>query len=106
MRFKDVSVVVHGVQPELILALYVADEVYREAGVEEGIVITSMNDATHSETSLHYAGAAADIRIRSLPDSMSPAQTAKAIKARLTVDFDVVVEADHIHIEYQPRRRK
>ena len=105
MRLKDDTVVVHGIRQELILALYAADEVYKELGIEEGIVVTSLNDAVHSPTSLHYAGAACDIRIRSLPDHISPAQAAKKIKERLNIDYDVVVEADHIHIEYQPRRR-
>ena len=27
------------------------------------------------------------------------------IKAKLNKDFDVILESDHIHLEYQPRKR-
>lgn len=103
MRIKDDSVEVAGIRPELMFGLYVADEVYRSVGVD--MVVTSITDGRHSLTSLHYAGQAADIRIRNLPPNTSPATIAKEIKSRLNIDFDVVVEPDHIHLEYQPRRR-
>jgi len=105
MRLKDDSVELFGIRSEVVFALYVADEVYKELGVKEGIVVTSGTDGKHSLTSLHYSGNAADIRTNTLPATASPATAAKMIKERLNVDFDVVVEPTHIHIEYQPRYR-
>ena len=101
MRLKD-SVNPIGLRPELIVAIIVAAEAYEKAGRE--FVITSLNDSTHSATSLHYAGAAVDIRTRHLALG-EPEQIRDYIDERLPTDYDVILEADHIHIEYQPRRR-
>jgi len=90
-----------GLRPELVWALSVADGVYRELNVD--LVITSVMDGKHSVTSLHYAGAAADLRIRDM--GQTKAETARdMIEERLTDEFDVVLEKDHIHLEVQPRR--
>jgi len=105
MRIKDDSVEPKDCSVQLLLALMVADQVYKEFGAD-GVVITSLNDARHSETSLHYAGNAADIRVWNLPDSVDPNDVVTSIKARLNLDYDVIFESDHIHIEYQPRRRR
>ena len=64
----------------------------------EEMVVTSTYEGSHSEGSLHYANLAIDIRRKDL--------TAKAynkIKHWLGEDYDVVLEADHIHIEYDPK---
>ena len=100
MKFKE-GINTRGIQSELILALCVADSVWRNAGEE--LVITSIADGKHSETSLHYAGCAADIRIRDL--QLSPEVMADALKQALgnNPDYDVVVEKDHIHLEWQPK---
>ena len=105
MRLKDDSVQIFGLSPQIIFAAYVADEVYKLYGIETGATITSGSDGEHSDTSLHYAGNAIDVRTKHLPDSVSPATIAREIKARLNIDFDVLVEPTHIHIEYQPRKR-
>lgn len=102
MRFKDNSVEPKDLSVQLLVALISADQVYQGYGAE--VVITSLNDAIHSETSLHYVGQAVDIRIWNLK-GVTASQVAEEIKKRLTIDYDVVVESDHIHIEYQPRRR-
>ncbi len=101
MRLKS-SVKCIALRPELTLALIVVDGVYRRHGTE--CVVTSLNDSKHSKTSLHYSGAAADIRTRTLPAHLR--QTVRdEISTRLTTDYDVILESDHIHIEYQPRRK-
>ena len=92
-----------GIQAELLLALIIAERVYDEHGTE--LVITSLNDSYHSWTSLHYNGCAADLRVRDFPPSVKHADVAEQIKSRLTKDYDVIAEANHIHIEWQPRRR-
>ena len=89
-----------GLHPELHLGLVIANEVYASHGVN--MVITSVLDGKHSKTSLHYAGYAADLRIKNLGNT-DPYDVAKEIKRRLGVDFDVIVESNHIHLEFQPR---
>jgi hypothetical protein len=98
MRFKDDSVKANGMRPELLIALMIVEGVYAQAGAE--MVITSLNDSKHSKTSLHYSGAAADLRSRELSD---PVAVVREIKRRLNGDYDVLYEGTHIHIEWQPR---
>jgi hypothetical protein len=92
------------IQPELLLALYVADTVWRDNAQE--LVVTSLNDSVHSKASLHYAGCAADLRTRYFTDEKK-AEVAEQLRLSLgsNPDYDVVVEKDHIHLEYQPKRR-
>ena len=98
MKLKQ-GVTITGIRPELILGLMVADTVLRENGIE--LVVTSITDSVHSFTSLHYAGAAADIRIWDMDD---PQKIISELKSAITSDFDVILEKDHIHLEWQPRR--
>ncbi len=100
IAIKDNSVQARSLSPQLLLAVVVADGVLAEHGVQT--VITSLNDGTHGDTSLHYAGCAVDLRTHGLKD---PAAVVQEIKRRLNIDWDVLLESTHIHIEYQPRRR-
>jgi len=100
MRLKNNSVQVQGIRPELIIALIIANEVYAYHGLE--FVITSVTDGKHSKTSLHYSGCAFDCRIYSTADSEA---IRDEIKRQLNIDYDVILEKNHIHIEFQPRRR-
>lgn len=107
MRLKDDNVCMTRACPELLFGLMVADGAYADLGAE--LVITSVNDGKHSLTSLHYAGAAADLRSKNIPAGRAEA-VAKEIKARLNVDYDVILEDrdgrnEHIHLEWQPRHR-
>jgi hypothetical protein len=103
MRLKNDSVQAGGMRPELILAFIVANEVYKEHGFY--LVITSINDSKHGLKSLHYNGCAFDARTTMLSDTYNWSDVAKEIKKRLNTDYDVVNESNHIHVEYQPRRR-
>lgn len=65
-------------------------------------VLTCGTDDKHKPGSLHFAGQAFDLRIRDIPPaSREPART--EMKRRLGDDFDVVLEGDHFHVEYQPK---
>jgi len=103
MEFKDESIDTKNLQPQLVLALMMAQEVYNGHGVD--LVITSLNDAAHSRTSLHYSGNAVDLRTHNLPDGVDPNGVAAEIRQKLNKDFDVIFEGDHIHLEHQPKRR-
>jgi hypothetical protein len=101
MKLKS-GVRVQGIRPELILAIVIADGVWRDdAGAE--MVVTSVTDGRHSRGSLHYTGAAFDIRTRDLVPDTVP-DLAERLRKALGEDYDVVLEATHIHVEYQPKR--
>jgi len=105
MKLKSDNVSLNNLQPQIVLALIVASEVYNEHDVE--LVVTSANDSTHSGTSLHYSGSAVDLRTYSLVDrGIDPRGVRDSISSKLNVDFDVILESDHIHLEYQPRRSR
>lgn len=72
----------------------------KEAGYD--CTITAGLDGKHSAGSLHYVGMALDFRTRVIPGADREPLRAK-ISARLGPDFDVVLEADHYHVEYQPK---
>lgn len=101
LKDNDVSLV--GMCPQILFAILVAQKVYEL--YETPLVITSLNDSTHSVTSFHYDGRAVDLRTRNLPVGLDPEETAQRIRDALGIDFDVLFEGDHIHIEWQPRRR-
>lgn len=62
---------------------------------------TSTWEGTHSPGSLHYQHKAIDIR---RPQQLTLAQrVVTTLKQRLGVGYDIVLEDDHIHIEYDPK---
>lgn len=97
--FIKSGVRIYGIQPEVVLALFIARGVYEAFGESDRCVITSVADGKHSRGSLHYVGCAVDLR---LPHQQKGAIT-NALKAALGTDFDVVLEGSHIHVEFQPK---
>ena len=100
MIFKK-GVKINGVKPEVVMALIVCERIYDAFKAE--CVVTSIMDGKHSSGSLHYVGFAFDLRTRTFsnPDLVL---IHKALKANLTDEFDVVLEKDHFHIEFQPKK--
>lgn len=96
MRIKF-GVRVRGLKPEILLAIAVAREVWAECN--ETFVITSVTDGRHKEGSLHHTGEAVDLR---LPAKFDKLAMVKELRNRLTSEYDVILETDHIHIEYDP----
>ncbi len=92
----DVSVL----SPQILLAIAEAREVYRKYGVD--LTLTSGRDGVHGVHTLHKHGHAVDLRIWNLPEGSPPRATEQIAKA-LGEQFDVVLESDHIHMEYDPR---
>lgn len=93
------SVSVKNLQPQIVIAIIVCNDVYREHGYV--LCITSVSDSIHMKKSKHELGQAIDIRTRMIPKE-GINLIAKEIRNDLTPEFDVVVEIDHIHIEYDP----
>ena len=85
-------------QEEIRRILGIIEFLYMKQGEEP--VITSTYEGTHSPQSLHYANLAIDIRIPRIGD---PADMVVKLKQNLNKDYDIVLEKDHIHIEYDPK---
>ena len=85
---------------QIILAAMVADRIYDSHG--KTLVITSCSDGIHSDNSLHYSGNAIDLRIRDIEDTVL-ANILKELKDYLGSEYDVILENDHFHIEYDPK---
>lgn len=99
MKLKS-SVKLNGIRPEVMVAMMVANDIFKEQSSE--LIITSVTDGKHMSGSLHYVGQAFDCRIRHL-GSLELRAIVAALKRDLTAEFDVVLESTHIHIEFQPK---
>lgn len=100
MRLKDSSVNLEGAQWQVFHAAVIVEAVLKTFGVE--LVITSCKDGKHMPTSLHYKGLAFDARSRELSPAFQT-QAAEEMRKRLGPDYDVVLEKDHFHIEYDKK---
>lgn len=85
---------------ELIDVLITCTEVYYDLGYT--LVVTSLQDGAHMKGSLHYEGLAADLRTNMVPRERLPSLVA-ALRRKLPRYTDVVLEKDHIHVEYDTR---
>lgn len=92
-----------GLTPQILVAVIVANEVYGEYRLE--CVITSGSDGKHGVNSLHNKDGicnAVDCRTRHILVETNKKEIRDKIKERLGENYDVVLEKDHIHIEYDP----
>ncbi len=108
MRMKqepeDKRVRLHSLSPQLVMGLQVADSIYREKTARE-VFITSGSDGRHGAGSKHPVGYAADLRLPSWysGDKSHDVGITIELSLHLGKDWDVVLEADHIHIEWDPK---
>ena len=93
-----------GIQPQMAVAYSIAASVYSmKAGAR--CVITSCSDGRHGPNSLHYKGMALDLRTSNLrPDQVHPVYI--TLKEALGEQFDVVLEDDHIHLEFDVKEKE
>ncbi len=94
---------IRGIAPECVLGILVAAQVYEGRGVP--FVVTSVKDSKHMALSLHYVGKAFDCRLpsRYTKDPESDKRVHADLKEALGPQFDVILEADHLHIEHDPK---
>lgn len=97
LRIKP-GVGVVGIRPEMLLAVEVMKDACRAQGVP--CVITAANVAAHTKTPSAWRGTDIEFWIRHLRD---PRRAFEHAKRALGEDFDVVLESDHIHVEFQPK---
>lgn len=94
------DVKISGIQPEAVLAMVVADGIFRHMALP--CVITSVTGGKHMKGSLHPRGLAFDIRTRSLSNTNKVFLLSELTNS-LPNDFDIVDENDHIHVEFDPK---
>jgi hypothetical protein len=99
------GVTLNGVKGPMLFALGVAKTVYATFGSD--LVVTSTTDGEHagdgSGNSLHPSGLAADLRTHDFTAAIAT-NVATALRTILSpFGFDVVLESDHIHVEYDPK---
>lgn len=106
MRLKR-GVEIQGITNEMTWGMMIANDVYDFYGFD--LEITSALDGRHSRNSLHYSGNALDYGIKDKGGNpftrLFMKQLRDNIKVRCGKNFDVVVEKNHIHHEYQARHR-
>lgn len=101
MKLKSTVVVKPGLSPEILLAIMVADSVFKEHGSE--LIITSIFDSHDDRPkSLHHKGYAVDLRTRHLRTGEGDIIKNK-IQVWLGGAYDVILEKDHIHMEFDPK---
>lgn len=89
-----------GVRPETVIGMMVAAGVCASMGYE--FCVTSVAEGKHGKNSLHYRGLAFDMRTRHMkPNDVQLVRD--EIKAKLGPWWDVVIEATHIHVEYDQK---
>lgn len=64
------------------------------------VTITSGRDGKHMQGSKHYLGLAIDIRTRDMKNQERVLNSVKKILGSL---YDVILESDHMHIEFDPK---
>jgi len=96
MRLKENSRY-EGLRAEILLGVIIAKDCFEDRGYE--LILTEGTGGKHGRSSKHYIGMAVDIRTRHLPLGMSQDIT-NDLRKRLGTDFDVVLESDHIHLEF------
>jgi len=96
------GVEINGIKPEAVWACIIVNDICKKYGVD--FTQTSGTERVNGgrkKGSLHKVGFGFDVRTR----NMGATEVLKIVQEfidSLTAEFDVVLEADHIHIEFQP----
>jgi hypothetical protein len=92
-----------GVTPGMIRILAAISRVEPKVDYPSEVVITSGTDGRHMAGSRHYTGNAIDIRSFNFKSKAVLLDFVAALRGVLGKDFDVVVESDHVHCEFDPK---
>ena len=101
MNVKD-GVILYGLHPKMQIANCIATRIWFEFNqtlvITEGVIIRA--------TGFHPLGRACDYRTRYFDDAQEKRDVAVELQNALGNDYDVVLESDHIHCEYDPDNPK
>lgn len=95
-----VGVLFGNLTPQMVLGHTIVASIF--AKMIMTCTITSGSDGQHMEGSLHAHGDALDYRTNELTDSQAQFLLTNC-KSALGENFDVVLESDHLHVEYDPK---
>ena len=95
------GVIVNGIKSEMVVAMLAAYSFCQD--ISKDCVRTSALDSKHSKTSLHYIGYALDFRTRDMNKSEQEMFRISML-GTLSDEYDVVLEGNHLHVEFQPKR--
>jgi len=96
------GVTVRGICAEMVFGHTVVSSIFTAHGLD--VVVTSGTDGVHGRASRHWSGSALDYRTRHITATGLKERIAGEASAALGLDFDVVLESDHLHIEFDPKR--
>jgi hypothetical protein len=91
------DVILRGLNEKMLPVFHKAPNIWRKYG--KNLVITSGLDGKHCKGSRHYAGLALDLRSLNLKRN-ARAQVRSELAVALGDGFRVLMENDHIHVEY------
>ncbi|GAG09655.1 unnamed protein product [marine sediment metagenome] len=97
IKLKE-SVKLHCLTPQALMGMMVLRDVF--AKESEPFTITSVSDSNHGRKSLHQHGRAFDVRTYNVMNATLMSTRSAAALGR---DWDVVLESDHIHVEWDPK---
>jgi len=100
MKFKSGVQLSLGIQPVTFDAIHQVAKIYERHGQE--LVVTSVLDGAHQRGSRHFLGLAFDARTRFFVPA-EQLEVSEACKESLGPEYDVVLESNHLHIEYDPK---
>jgi len=90
-----------GIRPEMVLASIIVASIFAEFDNAQ-CVITSATDSKHGNYSHHYKGFALDFRTRHIKQGWLE-RLRERIQVALGDEFQVVLEATHLHVEFDPK---
>lgn len=90
--------------PQMSIAALIICNVYDRFGFD--CVLVYGRDGMHSQQSLHYHGNALDVRTRMIDDAKVRQDLANEIARCLGPQYDVILESDHLHVEFDPKEGK
>lgn len=99
--YTQKSGVTGAISDEINYALGFAKQFFDNIGKD--LVITSLADSIHKIGSLHYKGQAVDVRTRDL-SRLEQEQLQAYLQSNLrSQGYDVILEKNHLHVEYDPK---
>jgi hypothetical protein len=92
--------------PEMVKIVAVLRET-APATTDDAVWITSANDSKHMAGSLHFQNRAFDVRIWNIDGNVKEkaAEWLLQIREALGTDYDVLLEGDHLHVEFDPKQK-
>jgi len=97
---KGTDAMIKGMQTEILLAIIITDALL-EKMFKRDLILTSVTDY-HKPPSLHSKGQAFDMRTWGM-NGEDQTRFKKELENLLGDEYDVVIEEDHIHIEFDPK---